>query len=125
MRVIKMDTSKALRRTAEIVGGLAAGLMGAGMAMAQNLADAANSVSDGGEAFGGLAWMAFSLIGFVVAGIGVLKIINAKKTNEGIGMGVGMAVGGAVLASLPFLINATTQQTFNENASGLEVIGVE
>lgn len=58
-------------------------------------------------------------LGFTGSGVGVWKIMQAKKQQgQGMGEGVGLGVGGAVLASLPALIETFSSSTFGTNQSG-------
>lgn len=92
---------------------------------ASNLGGAADSATREFTSFGKLARAGFSITGFVSVGLGLYKIMMAKKTNEPMGLGIGMAVIGAVLLVLPTVIGLTTQSAVQTDAGdGLDPIGV-
>ncbi len=94
------------------------------LAIAQDsLGDAANSMRGETTSFGRLAVGVFALVGVVIAGIGIIKLINAKKNNEPIGAAIGMVLGGAVLTALLVVIGLTTQTTVQKDPQGIEEFG--
>lgn len=129
MRTITLDIEKNLKGLALVGAGAATfvfGMLVPQIVFGQSLGDAATSITDEMTNFGGLARAAFALVGLVLAGVGVIKIINAKKTNEPLGLGIGMTMGGAVLLALPILIQLTSQTAVQDDASGgLDAIGVD
>lgn len=95
----------------------------AAAAGADTLGTAATNIKGETAAYGQLAMAVFALVGAVVAGIGIIKLINAKKTNEPIGPSVGMIFGGAILTVLITVINMTTQTTVRADATSIQGFG--
>lgn len=108
--------------TATILAMVVAGPAGA---QSRDVAAIAGSVDSTGGALGSMMYTLIVLAGFSVAGIGVWKMIHAKKTNEPMGLGLGMAIGGSIMASIPLLIGAFSQTGFGQEASGLDRINVD
>jgi hypothetical protein len=105
---------------AAVVGLLLLLLADAALAQQQmNLSTVANRTGDVSKAVAGAAFQVLSLIGFICAGVGIYKIVMAKKTNEPMGLGIAMALGGALMLALPIIINATTTSAVGKNADGL------
>ena len=88
-----------------------------------SLGDMATNIKGETTQFGQLVVAIFALIGVALAGLGIVKLINAKKTNEPIGAAVGMIIGGALLTVILAVVGLTTQTTVQDTPSGIEDFG--
>jgi hypothetical protein len=76
--------------------------------------------------FGNLANIILTVIGFVMLGAGVIKVIKDKEARQPIGPGVGLSIAGFLLLSIIGFANMGSQSIFGSDAStGLNTIGVE
>jgi hypothetical protein len=100
--------------------------VGAGDAVAQakDLKDVANNSKGVAQAFASAGFVILSLVGFLIAGVGIYKMIMAKKTNEPMGLGIAMAVGGALIGVLPLIIDATTTSAVGTKSKGLSELNL-
>ena len=90
------------------------------LAQSRNLGEIATNTGDVSKDFAGAFFSVISLVGVVLAGVGIYKIVMAKKTNEPMGLGIAMALGGSLMLVLPIIINATTQTAVRADAGGLD-----
>ncbi len=80
------------------------------------LGDAATRGSANIPAFVTLARWIFGLIGFVIAGLGILAFFKKSQQPE-TGKNIGMVIGGAVLFALPWLISTTSTSVAGSDES--------
>jgi len=91
----------------------------------QSLGDAASTIGDETiSPIGKLLVKVFALVGLALVGIGIVKLINAKKHNEPIGSSIGMVAGGAILTAILVFVGLTTQSAIQTDATGLDDIGL-
>lgn len=105
---------------------MAAALAMPEMVMAQNtLGTAAGNLKTEATEFGSLAEVVFLLVGFVMTGGGVLKVIKDKEARQPIGPGVGVALAGFILISLATFSLMGSASIFSGDANqDLDTIGV-
>lgn len=72
-----------------------------------------------------LAVYGIALVGIILGGVGLHKLTQSRKTQEGAGAGILMVVMGSLMVALPVVINVMTQSTVQSGASGLEDLGIE
>ena len=84
---------------------------------ATTVGDMGNNVGDnsGGVTSGLLR--AAGVIGFFMVVVGVIKIVNARKQQEGYGASIGMLFAGAFLLSIPTLVSIFNTSVLGTDAS--------
>ncbi len=90
----------------------------------RSIGDAATSLKeDTITPVGQLAVWGFGLVGVIIVGVGILKVMNARKQNEPISTGVGMIIGGAALTALLTVVGLTSQSVVQEDPNNIEQFG--
>lgn len=113
------NTINALTQKAHIA--LVVGALGMGMSdstlAAISLGDVGDNVGENSTGLSKAILRIFGLVGFGLAGMGLLKFRTAKQSNEGIAQPVTMIVVGAFLLAIPVVIGVMSMTALGTDAT--------